>query len=164
MAKFDVVVVGLGAMGSSALYQIARRGVRVAGIERFEPGHDKGSSHGETRIIRLSYFEHYSYVPLLRRSYAMWRELEAVSGKKLMTITGIAEIGPPDGRVVPGTLLACRMHDLPHEVLSPAQIKQRFQELGVEQNTSTPDGMKKFLVDEIAKWNALIEKAKIPRL
>ena len=77
MAQFDVVVVGLGAMGSAALYQLARRGVRAVGVERLVPGHDQGSSHGESRIIRLGYFEHPSYVPLLRRTYALWRELEA---------------------------------------------------------------------------------------
>ena len=74
MPKFDVVVVGLGAMGSAALYEIARRGLRVAGIEQFAPGHDRGSSHGETRIIRLGYFEHPSYVPLLRKAYERWRD------------------------------------------------------------------------------------------
>ena len=77
MAAFDVAVIGLGAMGSAALLNLARRGVRAVGIERFTPGHDKGSSHGETRIIRLGYFEHPSYVPLLRRTYQLWRELEA---------------------------------------------------------------------------------------
>src|SRR5881392_3532180 len=117
MAHFEVVVCGLGAMGSAALYQLARRGVPVLGLERFEPGHDRGSSHGTTRIIRLGYFEHPSYVPLLRRTYALWRELEAASGQTLMHITGIVEIGPPDGTVVPGTLAASRLHDLPHEVL-----------------------------------------------
>ena len=75
----DVVVVGLGAMGSAAVYALARRGLRVVGIERFEPGHDRGSSHGATRIIRLSYFEHPSYVPLVRRSYALWREIEVAA-------------------------------------------------------------------------------------
>ena len=79
---FDVVVIGLGAMGSAALYQLAKRGVRAVGIERFEPGHDRGSSHGLTRIIRLGYFEHPSYVPLVRRAYELWRELEAASGRK----------------------------------------------------------------------------------
>ena len=83
MAAFDVVVVGLGAMGSAALLNLARRGVRAVGIERFAPGHDHGSSHGETRIIRLGYFEHPSYVPLLRRTYELWRELEARCGRKL---------------------------------------------------------------------------------
>ena len=126
MAQFDVVVVGLGAIGSAALYQLARRGVRVAAIERFSPGHDQGSSHGETRIIRLGYFEHPSYVPLLRRTYTLWRELEAASATKLLNITGIAEIGPPDGEVVTGTLAASRQHNLPHEVLDATETMRRF--------------------------------------
>ena len=97
---FDVVVIGLGAMGSAALYQLAKRGVRAVGIERFEPGHDRGSSHGLTRIIRMGYFEHPSYVPLVRRAYELWRELEAASGAKLLTVTGIAEMGLPDSVLV----------------------------------------------------------------
>src|SRR5882757_8608069 len=97
MAQFDVVVVGLGATGAAALHRLARRGVRALGIERLTPGHDQGSSHGESRIIRLGYFEHPSYVPLLRRSYELWRELEAEANAKLLHITGIVEIGPPDG-------------------------------------------------------------------
>ncbi len=121
-----MVVVGLGAMGSAALSALARRGARVLGIERFTPGHDKGSSHGGTRVIRLGYFEHPSYVPLLRRSYELWRELEAASGQALLHITGIAEIGAPDGMVVPGTLLASRTHDLPHEVLEARALMERF--------------------------------------
>jgi sarcosine oxidase len=126
MPQFDVVVVGIGAMGSAALYQLARRGVRVAGIERFSPGHDRGSSHGATRIIRLGYFEHPSYVPLLRRSYALWRELEAAAGQKLLHTTGIAEIGPPSGELVTGTLAASRLHHLPHEILPAAETMRRF--------------------------------------
>src|SRR2546421_8327074 len=102
----DIVVAGLGIVGSAAVHALARRGVRVVGIERFAPGHDRGSSHGETRIIRLSYVEHPSYVPLLRRAYAQWRELERASGQKLLYITGIAEIGPRDGALV-GSSLAC---------------------------------------------------------
>src|SRR3954453_7484166 len=117
MAQFDVVVVGLGATGSAALYQLARPGVRAVGVEQRVPGHDRGSSHGESRIIRLGYFEHPSYVPLLRRSYALWRDLEAASGRKLMRITGIVEIGQPFGPLVTGTLAASREHQLPHEVL-----------------------------------------------
>ncbi len=126
MAAFDVVVIGLGAMGSAALLNLARRGVRAAGIERFTPGHDKGSSHGETRIIRLGYFEHPSYVPLLRRTYQLWRELEAECGRQLVHITGIAEIGPPEGEVVAGTLRASREHGLPHEVLDAEELMRRF--------------------------------------
>jgi sarcosine oxidase len=126
MPQFDVVVVGVGAMGSAALYRLARRGARVLGIERFSPGHDRGSSHGETRIIRLGYFEHPSYVPLVRRAYALWRELEAASGRTLLHTTGIAEIGPPDGELVAGTLAASRLHRLPHETLDAAETMRRF--------------------------------------
>jgi sarcosine oxidase len=126
VAKYDVIVVGLGAMGSAALAELARRGARVLGIEQFATGHDKGSSHGGTRIIRLGYFEHPSYVPLLHRTYELWRELEARSGRKLMHITGIAEMGAPDSGVVSGTLLASRTHKLPHEMLSAAETMARF--------------------------------------
>src|SRR2546421_6744040 len=104
MSHFDVVVCGLGAMGSAALHQLAHRGRRVLGIERFTPGHDRGSSHGATRIIRLAYFEHPSYVPLLRRAYDLWREVEVDAERKLLHVTGVAEIGPPDGILVKSTL------------------------------------------------------------
>jgi sarcosine oxidase len=141
--RFDVAVVGLGAMGSAALLHLARRGARVVGIERFASGHDRGSSHGETRIIRLGYFEHPSYVPLLRRTYELWRELEAAAGVKLMHITGIVEIGPPDGTVVPGTLLASRMHGLTHEVLDADETMRRFPAFHVPKDyvgVFQPDG------------------------
>src|SRR6187401_3814318 len=103
MAQFDVVVVGLGAMGSAALHQLARRGVRVVGVERLVPGHDQGSSHGESRIIRLGYFEHPSYVPLLRRAYELWRELEAEWGERLLHVTGSLDAGPPEQMVFSGS-------------------------------------------------------------
>ena len=127
MGQFDVVVVGLGATGAAALRELARRGFRAAGIDRFIPGHSNGSSHGETRIIRLGYFEHSSYVPLLRRSYQLWRDLEADSGRKLMRITGIVEIGLPGGRLVTGTLAAIQEHDLAHEILDSAKTMRLFQ-------------------------------------
>jgi sarcosine oxidase len=126
MADFDVVVCGLGAMGSAALHQLARRRVRVLGIERFAPGHDRGSSHGATRIFRLGYFEHPSYVPLLRRAQTLWRELEAASGRSLLHVTGIAEIGRPDGVLVPGTLASAQQHGLRHEVLAAPELTRRF--------------------------------------
>jgi sarcosine oxidase len=126
MAAYDVAVIGLGATGSATLLDLARRGVRAVGIEQFEPGHDKGSSHGETRIIRLGYFEHPSYVPLLRRTYELWRELEKAAGQPLMHITGIAEIGAPHGEVVAGTLRASHEHSLPHEVLDAKEVMRRF--------------------------------------
>jgi sarcosine oxidase len=135
MAHFEVVVCGLGASGSAALYQLARRGVRVLGLERFRPGHDRGSSHGETRIIRLGYFEHPSYVPLVRSAYAGWREIEAAAGRHLLHVTGIAEIGPPDGVLVSGTLASSRQHGLRHEILTAAELMQRFPAFRVPSDT-----------------------------
>jgi sarcosine oxidase len=123
---FDVVVVGLGAMGSAALYHLAKRGIRVLGIERFEPGHDRGSSHGLTRVIRLGYFEDPCYVPLVRHAYGLWRELEAISGETLLTVTGIAEMGLPDSVLVKGTLASSRLHGLPHEVLDADALMRRY--------------------------------------
>lgn len=128
---FDVVVIGLGAMGSAALHHLARRGSRVLGIERFQPGHDRGSSHGLTRIIRLGYFEHPSYVPLVRRAYALWRDLEAASGETLLTVTGIAEMGLPDSALVRGTLASSREHGLPHEVLDAPALMRRYPQFRI---------------------------------
>lgn len=126
MAHFDVAVIGLGVMGSAALQALAARRRRVLGIECFSPGHDRGSSHGITRLIRLGYFEHPSYVPLLRRAYELWRALEQASGRKLLHVTGIAEIGPPDGVLVQGTLASANLHSLPHEMFAAAELMRRF--------------------------------------
>jgi sarcosine oxidase len=126
MTTFDVVVVGLGAMGSAAVASLAKRGCRVLGIDKFAPGHDRGSSHGATRIIRLGYFEHPAYVPLLRAAYPLWRELAAKSGLPLVNITGIVEIGAPDSALVAGTLRASRLHGLAHDVLDAAALMRRF--------------------------------------
>jgi sarcosine oxidase len=126
MAHFDVVVCGLGAMGSAALRELSRRRLRVLGIERFAPGHDRGSSHGDTRIIRLAYFEHPSYVPLLRRSYELWRELEEACGSRLVHMTGIVEMGPPEGTLVKGVLASIHMHALRHELLTAPDLMRRF--------------------------------------
>jgi sarcosine oxidase len=126
MMTFDAIVVGLGAMGSAAVASLARRGARVIGIDKYPPGHDRGSSHGATRIIRLGYFEHPSYVPLLRAAYPLWRDLEGRSGVPLMQITGIVEIGAPDSDVVAGTLRASLMHGLAHEVLDARALMRRF--------------------------------------
>jgi sarcosine oxidase len=126
MPHFDVIVCGLGAMGSAALHALATRGVRVAGVERFAPGHAHGSSHGATRLIRLAYWEHPSYVPLVRRAYELWHALEAAAGRQLLHVTGIAEIGPPDGVLVRGTLASARLHALRHEVLAASDMMRRF--------------------------------------
>jgi sarcosine oxidase len=126
MKVFDVAVVGLGAMGSAAVWHLACRGQRVVGLDRFAPGHEHGSSHGATRIIRLGYFEHPAYVPLVRRAYKLWREVEAATGCNLLDVTGIAEIGPPNGALVTGTLAAAQTHDLPHTVLAASELMRRF--------------------------------------
>jgi sarcosine oxidase len=143
MASFDVAVIGLGAMGSAALAALARRSHRVCGIERYKPGHDRGSSHGATRVIRLGYFEHPSYVPLLRAAYPLWRDLEARSGRGLMTITGIVEIGAPDSELVEGTLRSSRLHGLDHEVLDSQGVMTRFAAFRLPENfigVFQPDG------------------------
>ncbi len=134
MKTFDVAVIGLGAMGSAALFDLARQGHRVIGIEQFEPGHDKGSSHGESRIIRLSYFEHPSYVPLARRALEKWRDLEALSGETILTVTGVLEAGYPGASIVSGSLEAARQHDLTHDVLSASDITWRFPGFKVPSN------------------------------
>jgi sarcosine oxidase len=121
--RYDVVVVGVGGMGSAALYHLARRGKRVLGLERFDVPHELGSSHGVTRIIRLAYFEHSDYVPLLRRAYELWRELEAEAGEELLHVTGIVEGGE---RIYEGVLRSCADHDLPHEALAGREIAKRF--------------------------------------
>ena len=125
MSSFDVVVCGLGVMGSATLRELSRRGLRVLGIDRFAPGHDRGSSHGATRVIRLDYFEHPSYVPLLRRAYELWRDLEQSSGQKLIHITGIVEIGAPDGMLITGVLASIKQHSLRHELLSAEDLMRR---------------------------------------
>lgn len=123
---YDVIVIGLGAMGSAALFHLARRGRTVLGLERFNIPHEHGSSHGITRIIRLAYYEHPSYVPLLRRSYELWHELERAAGIQLLYETGSIDAGPPRSAVVEGSLRSCKLHDLPHEVLTSAELTARF--------------------------------------
>lgn len=113
-------------MGSAAAAHAAARGKRVLGLEQFQPAHDQGSSHGRSRVIRLAYFEHPAYVPLLRRSYELWRRLEAVTGRELLRLTGGLMIGSPDSEVVAGSLRSAREHQLTHEVLDAAEIHRRF--------------------------------------
>src|SRR5262245_53195794 len=112
MRSFDVIVIGVGGMGSAALYHLARRGRRVLGLERFGLAHDRGSSHGRSRIIRKAYFEHPDYVPLLHRAYGLWAELEAASGRRLFHKTGLLLVGPGDGVVIPGVRRAAAAHRL----------------------------------------------------
>ena len=121
-----MAVVGLGAMGSAAAWHLARRGERVIGFEQFGPAHDRGSSHGETRMVRQAYFEDPRYVPLLVRSVELWDELGSITGTPLLTRTGGLMIGPADGAVVAGTVASAERWAIPHEVLDAAQVASRF--------------------------------------
>ena len=127
---YDAIVIGCGGMGSAALRALALKGKRVLGIEQFEPGHDRGSSNGHSRIIRLAYNEHPDYVPLLRRAFELWSDIEVETGQRLFVKTGGLDIGPMDGRVVTGALAACRAHSLAHEWMTGLEIRRRFP--GVE--------------------------------
>jgi sarcosine oxidase len=113
-------------MGSATLFHLARRGVRVLGLERYDLLHEYGSSHGLTRIIRLAYWEHPGYVALLRRSYQLWRELERLSGERLLHITGSIDGGPANGPVFSGALRSSQQHGLPYEVMDGTELSRRF--------------------------------------
>lgn len=126
---FDVIVLGLGGMGSAAAYHLARRGQRVLGLERFPPAHAHGSSHGRSRVIRLAYFEDPAYVPLLLRAYELWRELAGQTHEPLLTLTGGLMLGPPDGPLVSGSLRSAREHGLAHELLTTAELRRRYPQL-----------------------------------
>lgn len=123
---FDAIVVGVGGMGSATVYHLARRGCKVLGLEQFDIPHALGSSHGFSRIIRLAYAEHASYVPLLRRAYQLWRELENHSGERLLIITGGIDAGTENSSTIKGSLQACAVHHLPHELLDGASLSRRF--------------------------------------
>ena len=123
---YDVVVVGLGGAGSAAAYHLAKSGHRVLGIDRDSPPHPRGSSHGQTRVIRQAYFEHPGYVPLLQSAYRLWQGVEEASGKKLLHRTGLLEIGPPDGVVIPGVLTSARQFDLEIETMSMRQAVRQY--------------------------------------
>src|SRR5438045_9801633 len=97
---FDVIVVGVGAMGSAACYHLASRGAKVLGLEQFDIPHARGSSHGQSRMIRMAYYEHPDYVPLLRRAYELWAQIEQGSGQKLLYVTGRVYMGRPDGEIL----------------------------------------------------------------
>ena len=134
MAKgsgYDVIVVGVGAMGSSACYHLAARGARVLGLDQFDIPHSRGSSHGQSRMIRMAYYEHPDYVPLLRRAYELWDQIESETGQKLLHITGGVYMGPPDGEVVAGSLQSARQHGLAHELLDRPTLAKRFPQFRI---------------------------------
>lgn len=124
--SFDVIVAGLGAMGSATAYHLARRGARVLGIEQFARGHTLGSSHGDSRIIRELYYEHPLYVPLVQRAYELWEELEKEAGADLLRVTGGVMLGKPSSELVRGAMLSGETHGLPAEQLERDEIVARF--------------------------------------
>ena len=126
MPAFDVIVAGAGAMGAQTCWHLARRGQRVLALDRYDIPNAMGSSHGVHRIIRLAYFEHPLYVPILRRAYSLWRETEQLAGEQLLFVTGSMDIGPEGSPVVSGSLESCRIHGLDHEVLSAGDVVRRY--------------------------------------
>jgi sarcosine oxidase len=128
----DVAIVGLGAMGSAAALELARRGADVIGFDRHTPPHTFGSSHGDSRIIREAYFESPVYVPMVQRAFELWRVLEAASGTPLLQPTGGLMIGAPGSVLVEGALRSAREHGLSHEVLSANELRARYPVLNPE--------------------------------
>jgi sarcosine oxidase len=124
--RFNTIVIGMGTMGSAAAYYLARRGQRVLGLEQFDIPHDQGSYQGYTRIIRMPYYEHPSYVMLLKRSYELWREIEQQANEKLLHVTGSLDIGPADSWVFKGALRSAMEYELKHQVFTGLELAQRF--------------------------------------
>lgn len=137
MTAYDAIVIGLGAMGSSAAYQLARRGARVLGIEAFTPAHELGSSGGLTRIIRLAYFEHPDYVPLLRAAWDLWPEIAAEAGERLLLETGGLYIGRRGSAVLEGSLRSAEQHGLAHELIDADESNRRFPALRLDDDMQT---------------------------
>lgn len=132
---YDAIVIGTGGVGSAAAYHLARRGAKVLGLDRFPGGHDRGSSHGQTRIIRQAYFEHPDYVPLLKRAYKLWAALEREAGEKLFHQVGLLQIGPENRPVVRGVLESARRHQLAVEKLDAAEIGRRWKAFRVPEGS-----------------------------
>src|SRR5947209_14874999 len=124
--RAEVIVVGLGAMGAAVSWQLARRGVRVIALDRYAPPHDRGSTHGESRITRLAVGEGDEYVPLVRRSHALWRQIEAEAGGALLMQTGGVVIGGPSSEFLARTKEIAAGHAIAHENLDGTELRRRF--------------------------------------
>jgi sarcosine oxidase len=132
--RYDAIVIGVGAMGAASCAFLARRGARVLGLDRYAIPNTMGTSHGATRVLRLCYYEHPDYVPLLRRGHELWHELNEGRGpanEPLLELTGGLYMGRPDDAFIGGTLEAARLHDLPHERLDHAALATRFPQFVV---------------------------------
>jgi len=126
MRRFDVIVAGMGGIGGSAAFQIAARGAKVLALDPFPIAHARGSSHGQTRLIRLAYFEHADYVPLLVRAWELWRDLARRTGRRLLSESGLVMAGPPDGEVIARAVRSADTHGLPLERLSAGDACRRW--------------------------------------
>ena len=126
MPSYDAIVIGVGGMGSATVYHLAKRGWKVLGLEQYGIPHELGSSHGHSRMIRYTLQEHPSYVPLVRRAYELWHQLEDAAGEKLVVTTGSVRAGPPDSRYFLGAKEACDRHDIPYEILTSSEVNKRF--------------------------------------
>ncbi len=124
--RLYVAVIGLGGMGSAAAWHLARRGHGVIGFEQFGPAHDRGSSHGASRMVRQAYYEDPRYVPLLIRAYQLWDELALLTDRTALVRTGGLMIGPEDGSVVTGSIASAETWGLPHEVYGPDDLARHF--------------------------------------
>jgi len=136
MSNYDAIVIGLGGMGSAVAWQLAQRGQRVLGLEQYALGHTRGSSHGQTRIIRQAYFEHPDYVPLLRHAYAGWQHLAAEADTELINLCGLVLAGKDDDAVIAGTRRAAEEHGLPLETVALAESGARFPGLRFEDDAT----------------------------
>jgi sarcosine oxidase len=124
--SYDIILAGLGAMGSATAFHLAGRGLRVLGLDRFHPPHALGSTHGGSRVIRETAFEHPRYVALARQAYAQWRHLETAAGTPLLHRTGVLFLGAPDGALVSGTLASAREHAVSHERIPTEDLARRY--------------------------------------
>jgi sarcosine oxidase len=140
---YDVATAGLGGMGSAIAAHCASRGVSVIGLEQFGPAHDRGSSHGKSRMIRKAYFEDADYVPLVLRSYELWRALERDSNQELLRIIGVLSVGDAESEIITGTRRSAAQHDIAIEALSREQVRERYPSLQLLENETglfEPDG------------------------
>ncbi|WP_129113486.1 N-methyl-L-tryptophan oxidase [Halegenticoccus tardaugens] len=124
--RYDAIVIGVGGMGSATAYHLARRGVDVLGLERYDVPHARGSSHGITRIIRRAYYEHPSYIPMVERAYELWDDLAERTGRDILHRTGSIDAGSEDDVVFRGSVESCERYDIPHEVLAGGEVNDRF--------------------------------------
>ena len=153
----DTIVIGTGGMGAAAAFHLARRGSRVLGLDRFAVGHDRGSSHGQTRLFRTAYYEHPDYVPLLRRAHDLWRDMEGEGGQPLLVESGLVMAGPATGEVIAGSLASAREHGLAVERLTAAEAQARWPALRVPESWAVvfEPGAGHLLVEDCVRAHAL---------